>query len=88
MLGSQNYSHRHSITLSSYNSNVKYLEVTLEDVIISKMSVTESTDVKKVYESVVLNYGKVRYMYTPVDENGVAQGGIPVEHNLATGVIA
>jgi type VI secretion system secreted protein Hcp len=77
-----------TVTISSYNADVKYLEIHMENVIVSNIKMEETAGDDIAQEEVHLNYGKIKYTYTPVDITGVAQGGIPVERNLETGVIS
>ena len=74
-------------TLSAYradgdNKPVKYLEILMENVIVSNMSVGGGTgDVPT--ETVGLSYGKVTYTYNPQKkEDGTAAGVQPVYHDL------
>ena len=77
-----------TVMISSYNADVKYLEIHMENVIVSTINMEEAAGDDMATEVVTLNYGKIKYTYTPVDITGAAQGGIPVEHNLETGVIS
>ncbi len=77
-----------TVTISSYNADVKYLEIYMENVIVSNIDMDEEAGENIATEVINLNYGKIKYTYTPTDITGAAQGGIPVEHNLETGVIS
>jgi type VI protein secretion system component Hcp len=60
----------------------------MENVIVSHIDMVEGAGIAMATEHISLNYGKIKYTYTPTDIAGTAQGGIPVEHNLETGVIS
>ncbi len=56
-------------TILSYQSDRKYLEIMMEDVIITHVNMNESTGSYGVAtESITMAYGKVTYTYTPVDD--------------------
>jgi type VI secretion system Hcp family effector len=76
------------ITISSYNSDVKFLEIVLEKSILASYKLSEDTYSAHPMERIGINYSKIKYSYIPVDEKGVALGKLPVEHNIETGVIA
>lgn len=64
------------------NTPVKYLEIIMEQVVISNFSIGGGTgDIPT--ENVSLNYGKVGYTYMPQDEKtGEAEGAQPTSHDL------
>ncbi|MBY0432212.1 MAG: type VI secretion system tube protein Hcp [Rhodospirillales bacterium] len=64
------------------NKAVKYLEITMDQVVISNYAVGGGTgDVPT--ENVSLNYGKVKYSYIPQKkDDGTADGAQPVSHDL------
>lgn len=74
-------------TFSAYradgnNTPVKYLEIIMENVIVSNLSLGGGTgDVPT--ETVALSYGKVTYKYNPQKEaDGTGEGVQPVYHDL------
>lgn len=76
-------------TVSCYRSDgnnqpVKYLEITMEKVVISNISLGGGTgDVPT--ETIGLNYGIVTYSYIPQKEDdGTGDGAQPVKHDLFT----
>jgi type VI secretion system secreted protein Hcp len=78
--------HQKKATLHCYradgdNKPVKYLEIVMEDVVVSNYSVGGGSGDIPV-ESASLNYGVVTYKYTPADQLGVAKGVQPVKHDL------
>ncbi len=77
-----------TMTISSYNADVKYLEILMKKVIITKYELIESATTTVPVEKMTLNYSSVQYTYKPVDELGAVQGDLPVEHDLETGFIA
>ena|SRR5579872_5496247 len=64
------------------NKPVKYLEITMEDIIVSQFSVSSGMgDIPQ--ETVALNYGKITYSYIPQKkDDGTADGAQPVSHDL------
>jgi type VI secretion system secreted protein Hcp len=72
----------HAYRANGDNKPVKYLEVTMDQVIISNISLGGgSSDIP--IESVGLSYGKVTYKYIPQDEKSGGAGGVqPVSHDL------
>ncbi len=56
-------------TISSYQNGKKYLEILMEDVIITHVNMNESSGSYKATESYSLGYGKITYSYTPTDDN-------------------
>lgn len=78
------------ITISSYNADVKYLEIVIEKAIISSYRLAEEHDLPHPVERIGFNYAKIKYSYVPVpvDDSGMALGKLPVEHNLETGIVA
>jgi type VI secretion system secreted protein Hcp len=77
-----------TMTISSYNADVKYLEILMKKVIITRYELLESPSTNIPMEQLTLNYSAVQYTYKPVDELGAIQGDLPVEHDLETGIIA
>jgi len=78
--------HQEKATLHCYradgdNKPVKYLEIEMEDVVISSYSTGGGPGDIPV-ESVTLNYAIVTYKYIPQDADGKAQGVQPVKHDL------
>ena len=64
------------------NKSVKYLEITMENIIVSNMSVSGGTGDIPV-ENVSLSYGTVQYSYIPQKkDDGAADGAQPVKHDL------
>jgi len=76
------------ITISSYNSDVKYLYIEMEKVVISDQKLSDSPNQVIPLEELVLDYGAVKYSYTPVDATGQGTGEMPVSMNLETGNIS
>ncbi|MFM2042410.1 MAG: hypothetical protein RLY86_986 [Pseudomonadota bacterium] len=70
------------------NKAVKYLEITMEKVIISNFSIGGGTgDIPT--ETVTLSYGTVQYTYIPQKEDdGTSEGAQPVKHDLITQVVS
>ena len=63
------------------NKPVKYLEIEMEDVIISSFGIGGSSgDVPT--EQFSMNYGVVTYKYTPTSADGKASGVQPIKHDL------
>jgi type VI secretion system secreted protein Hcp len=77
------------VTVSCYRSDgntdnapVKYLEVVMEHVIVSNVSMS-GAEGSLPMENVALDYGIVQYNYLPQKrEDGTAGGNEPVTHNL------
>lgn len=64
---------------------VKYLEIEMEDVVISNYSISISEDDEHFpMENISLTYGKVTYNHTPYKRTGDAKGNQPVYHDLRT----
>ncbi len=64
------------------NKPVKYLEITMENIIVSNFSVSGGSGDIPV-ENVSLSYGKVQYSYIPQKkDDGTAEGAQPVKHDL------
>jgi len=64
------------------NKPVKYLEITMENIIVSNFSVSGGTGDIPV-ENVTLSYGTVQYSYIPQKkDDGTADGAQPVKHDL------
>lgn len=76
------------MTLSVYNADVCFLRIVMEKVILTDYAISESAESNVPVETLHCDYAKVKYTYVPVDGLGAAQGEIPVEHCLETGVIA
>ena len=80
-------------TLCAYRSNgdntpVKYLEVALDKVIVSNISISGGAGDLPV-ENISLSYGKVQYSYIPQKEaDGTGDGVQPVSHDLITQEVA
>ena len=66
---------------------VKYLEVSMEDVIISNYSISVGDD-DIPSEHIALTYGKVTYNHIPYKRSGEAKGNQPVYHDLRTNKVA
>jgi type VI secretion system secreted protein Hcp len=66
---------------------VKYLEVSMEAVIISNYSISVSGDDIPM-ENITLTYGKVTYNHIPYKRSGEAKGNQPVYHDLRTNKVA
>jgi type VI secretion system secreted protein Hcp len=67
-----------------------YLQITLEDLILSHYSISGGGDELPI-ENVTLNYTKCEYQFIPVDfETGKAEAGkkVAVSHDLSTNTIA
>ncbi|OQW96023.1 MAG: hypothetical protein BWK79_00325 [Beggiatoa sp. IS2] len=70
------------------SASTKYLEITLEDVIIANYSISGGGDELPI-ENVTLNYTKCTYKFAPVIfETGKAGDGVPISHDLSTNEIA
>jgi type VI secretion system secreted protein Hcp len=84
--------HHDEVLLSCYRSSetgeVKYLEVSMKDVVISNISISAGGgDVP--YENISLAYGDVTYTYTDqAEDTGAAGGNTVASHNLKTDAIA
>lgn len=80
-------------TVCAYRANgdnkpVKYLEVTMNNVIIANYSVSGGPGDLPV-ENISLDYGKVQYSYIPQKEtDGTGEGVQPVSHDLITRQVA
>lgn len=77
----------HIYRASGDNQAAKYLEITMEEVIIANYSVSGGPGDLPV-ESVCLDYGKVSYKYTPLKADGSKGGAQPVSHDLRTRKVA
>ncbi len=55
-------------TITSYQNDKKYLEILMEDVIITHVNINESSGSYRATESYSLAYGKITYSYTPTDD--------------------
>jgi len=66
---------------------VKYLEVSMEDVVISNYSISVGQD-DIPSEHIALTYGKVTYNHIPYKRGGEAKGNQPVYHDLRTNKVA
>ena len=71
----------HIYRSSGDNKATKYLEITMEEVVIANFSVSGGAGDMPV-ENVSLDYGKVSYKYTPLKKDGTAGGAEPVSHDL------
>jgi type VI secretion system secreted protein Hcp len=70
------------------NTAVKYLEITMEKVIVSNIAVSGGAGDLPT-ESISLSYGKVQYSYIPQQEtDGTGDGVQPVSHDLITQEVA
>jgi len=67
---------------------VKYLEISMEDVVISGYSIGLSADTDLAGENITLTYGKVTYNHIPYKRGGEAKGNQPVYHDLRTNKVA
>lgn len=76
------------IIISSYNSDVKYMYIEMTKVIISDQKLADSPNQVIPLEEIVLDYGSVKYSYTPVDATGQGTGEMPVGMDLETGNIS
>lgn len=72
------------ITISSYNSDVKYMYIELSKVIIADQRLSDSPDQVIPLEELTLDYGKIKYSYTPVDDSGQGTGELPISMDLET----
>lgn len=77
-----------SMRISSYNADVKYLEILMEKVIITRYELLESPSTNIPMEELTFNYSAVQYTYKPVDELGAITGELPAKHDLETGIIS
>ncbi len=67
---------------------MKYLEVALDKVIVSNISISGGAGDLPV-ENISLSYGKVQYSYIPQKEaDGTGDGVQPVSHDLITQEVA
>jgi type VI secretion system secreted protein Hcp len=66
---------------------VKYLEISMEDVIISNYSISVGDD-DIPSEHIALTYGKVTYNHIGYKRSGEAKGNQPVYHDLRTNKVA
>ena len=67
---------------------VKYLEIVMEGVVVSGMSIGGGAGDLPV-ENVSLNYATVKYTYSSQDaESGTAGGNQPVQHDLVKGEVS
>ncbi len=84
--------HHDEVLISCYRASetgeVKYLEVSMKDVVISSMSISASGgDIP--HESYSLAYGELTYTYTDQAEDSGSSGGNTVAtHNLKTDAIS
>jgi type VI secretion system secreted protein Hcp len=67
---------------------IKYLEISMEKVIISGYSIGAQGDADIPAENITLTYGKVTYNHIPYKRGGDEGGNQPVSHNLETNVVA
>ncbi len=80
-------------TISAYRANgdntpVKYLEIAMDKVIVSNISLSGGSGDLPV-ENIGLSYGKVQYSYIPQKEtDGTGDGVQPVSHDLITQEVA
>ena len=77
--------------LSCYRANGSkephlYLKVEMADVRIAKYDISGGGDSLPV-ESFALDYGKVNYIYTPLNPDGTPAGNKPVEMDLEKGTV-
>lgn len=67
---------------------IKYVVVTLEEILVTSVSMGGSGGEDRLTENVTLNFGKVKYEYTPQKADGSADVAVPytwnVAHNAAT----
>ena len=73
-----------NVTVSSYRDNRKCLEIMMEDVVITHISMNESTGGCMATESISLNYGKIKFTYLPTDNEDNTQCEISAECNMET----
>lgn len=76
------------MTISSYNSDVKYMYIEIDKVVISHHKLSDSPSQVVPLEEIILDYGAVKYSYTPVDDTGQGTGEMPVHMDLETGNIS
>ncbi|MBU3917256.1 type VI secretion system tube protein Hcp [bacterium] len=77
-----------TMTISSYNADVRYLYVELKKVVVKDQRLSDSPSQIVPLEELVLDYGAVKYSYTPVDATGAGTGELPVAMDLETGNIS
>jgi type VI secretion system secreted protein Hcp len=68
------------------DSQVEYVKITMEPVIISSISGGGSQGEERQTENVTLNFGKVKYEYTMQNPDGTAGASIPVTHDIQQNV--
>ncbi len=74
--------------ITSYNGLIPYLRIFIELAVINKHQITDSPDQIGPTESISLSYSKIKYEYTPIDQQGNASGKVPVSADLMVGAVA
>jgi type VI secretion system secreted protein Hcp len=64
----------------------KYIHFTLEEVLVTSLSTGGSGGEDRLTENVTLNFGKVKFDYTPQDSKGVVAGDKTFAWNIAENV--
>jgi type VI secretion system secreted protein Hcp len=73
----------HIYRANGNNTATKYLEILMEHVVVSNISLSGGAGDMPV-ENVSLDYGVVTYKYTPLKADGANGGAQPAKHNLET----
>lgn len=77
-----------TVRIATYNADVKFLEITMEKVIVSELELVDDATKVVPVEELKLDYAKITYNYQPVDEAGKAAGNITISHCLESDLIS
>ena len=66
----------------------KYLQITMEEVLVTSISTGGSGGEDRLTENVTLNFGKVNFAYTPQDSKGTVAGDKTFAWNIAENAAA
>ena len=61
---------------------VKYVVITIEEILVSSVSMGGSGGEDRLTENVTLNFGKVKYEYTPQKADGTGDVAVPYTWNI------